>query len=44
MTLADEVAFWSTDHYLKGFLLLSGIPILIIGLNTLGVKVGGSPS
>ncbi|KAH8744636.1 amino acid permease-domain-containing protein [Hyaloscypha finlandica] len=39
MTLADEVAFWSADPYLKAFLLLSGIPISMVGLNTLGVQV-----
>jgi hypothetical protein len=39
MTLADEVAFWSADHYLKGFLLLSGVPIILFFVNTLGVKV-----
>ena len=41
MTTAGEVGYWSSDGYLKGFLMLSGIPAILVGINTLGVKLYG---
>lgn len=41
MTAAGEVGYWSTNGYLKGFLLLSGIPVILVAINTLGVYLYG---
>jgi amino acid transporter len=41
MTASGEVEYWSTNGYLKGFLILSGVPAMLVGINTLGVELYG---
>jgi hypothetical protein len=36
---AGEVEYWSSNGYLKGFLMYFGVPAGLVALNALGVKV-----